>query len=560
MLICGVKTSHDGGIAVIEDGRLAFSVEIEKLANGHRYSPLGDLRRIPEILASEGLALSDVDRFVVDGWWTPGANDGTVVHTALDGAPLDLAVAPYLEGTNGPLTRHTFHALPLSGAGDGYSSYHHSANHLMGAYCSSPFATRGEDAFVLVWDGGMVPRLYEVRAAERSVTLVSALFPITGNAFADFSGRFDPFYRPDADHLSADEGVLHHLSIAGKAMAYAALGRVERDVFSVFDELFAGFTSIGPDSVKILASKIADSREQLVPGLTDVDLIATFQDYLGSLLVRRLTSVIARLAPGRTPHLALSGGCALNIKWNSALRATGAFDEIWVPPFPNDAGAAIGTAVCELFYTGGLALDWNVYSGPLPVTGPVPAGWRPQPCTAEQLGELLHTEGAPVVVIDGRAEIGPRALGNRSILAPATSPAMKDRLNEIKDRAPYRPVAPLCLTTRAAEVFTPGFDDQYMLFEHRVRPEWQDRIPAVIHLDGTARLQTIDERSGSATARILASYERASGIPVLCNTSANLNGKGFFPDVASAAEWGLTHYIWSNGVLYTNPAPVGVDR
>jgi carbamoyltransferase len=167
----------------------------------------------------------------------------------------------------------------------------------------------------------------------------------------------------------------------------------------------------------------------------------------------------------------------------------------------------------------------------------------------------LHTENEPVVVLSGRAEIGPRALGNRSILAPATSQAMKDRLNLIKERAGYRPVAPICLTSRSAEVFEPGGADPYMLFEHRMRGDWAQRVPAIVHLDGTARLQTIDESSGSPTAGVLAEYAKLSGVPVLCNTSANLNGCGFFPDVASAARWGRTRYIGSDGTLFTNPDP-----
>jgi acyl carrier protein len=130
---------------------------------------------------------------------------------------------------------------------------------------------------------------------------------------------------------------------------------------------------------------------------------------------------------------------------------------------------------------------------------------------------------------------------------------MKDRLNVIKGRAGYRPIAPICLSALSSDVFVPGSDDPYMLFEHRLRDGWADRIPAIVHLDGTARLQTIDLAADSVTARILAAYVEISGIPVLCNTSANFNGRGFFPDVASAAKWGGTRYIWSAGALYINP-------
>jgi carbamoyltransferase len=127
---------------------------------------------------------------------------------------------------------------------------------------------------------------------------------------------------------------------------------------------------------------------------------------------------------------------------------------------------------------------------------------------------------------------------------------MKDRLNDLKQRAWYRPVAPICLASRAAEVFDPGTPDPYMLFEHRLRPGWAERVPAVVHLDGTARLQTVDDHADLAAVAVLRSYERRTGVPVLCNTSANLPGHGFFPDAAAAAEWGGVRYIWSGGVLY----------
>lgn len=130
---------------------------------------------------------------------------------------------------------------------------------------------------------------------------------------------------------------------------------------------------------------------------------------------------------------------------------------------------------------------------------------------------------------------------------------MRDRLNGIKHRAARRSVAAVCLAERATEVLGPGGTDPYLTFEHRIRTEWTNRIPAV-QVDGTARVQTIDAAAKSPMARILAAYEAISGIPVLCNTSANSEGCGFFPDVAAAARWGGTRYIWSEGYLYTDQA------
>jgi len=90
-----------------------------------------------------------------------------------------------------------------------------------------------------------------------------------------------------------------------------------------------------------------------------------------------------------------------------------------------------------------------------------------------------------------------------------------------------------------------------MLFQHRVRASWEERIPAVCHFDGTARLQTISRDQEPTIHELLRYYQRLSGIPVLCNTSANYPGCGFFPSIAAALRWGGVEYVWSDGLLYT---------
>lgn len=269
--------------------------------------------------------------------------------------------------------------------------------------------------------------------------------------------------------------------------------------------------------------------------------------------MERITTKI-RAWKGDDPwNLCFAGGCALNIKWNSAFRRHPMVKEMWVPPFPDDSGSAIGTACAHLASErGGLrAIDWHVRLGPeLLPTPHVPEGWSITPCRPEELARILHRTGKPVVVLRGRAELGPRALGARSIIAPAVDPKMKDVLNEAKLREPYRPVAPICLVEHAPEIFDPGTPDPYMLYDHYVRPEWVDRIPAVLHLDGTARLQTVSNQDDPNLAAVLREYHKWSGIPVLCNTSANYKGRGFFPDASSAMEWGQVDLVWSEGNLY----------
>jgi carbamoyltransferase len=89
-----------------------------------------------------------------------------------------------------------------------------------------------------------------------------------------------------------------------------------------------------------------------------------------------------------------------------------------------------------------------------------------------------------------------------------------------------------------------------MLYDHRVRTGWATRVPAVVHVDGSARLQTINDRQNPTIATVLRAYHRSSGVPLLCNTSANHAGCGFFPDLASAMEWGEADMIWSEGIAY----------
>ncbi|MEV8456365.1 carbamoyltransferase N-terminal domain-containing protein [Streptomyces sp. NPDC052095] len=554
LLICGIKVSHDGGIAVIDGNRLVFSVELEKIDNNPRYSPLGDLRRVPDILRSEGVEPEDIDRFVVDGWRTSAANPWAV-STLKDGEPVFLPVAPYVDGSlsDDPLHRYPFTAHEFSKRSPGYVSYHHVTNHVLGAYCSSPFAAPGREALALVWDGGTTARLYEVAPERAVIRPVAELLPFRGRLFALFAANLGPF-RTSSEKADPD-AAYRYRSVPGKAMAYAALGRIEQDALPVLGTLLGGMSEADRESGVALGRELTARRERLFPGMSDADLIATFQEYLGRALVAALTSVVRDRYKGRYPHLVMAGGCALNIKWNSAIRATGLFEEIWVPPFPNDSGAAIGTACCEMVSsTEHRSLAWDVHSGPrVSQAGALPQGWSVRACDERRLAELLHTDGSPVVVLSGRAELGPRALGSRSIIAPATEAGTKALLNAMKEREAYRPVAPVCLAHRAGEVFDPGCEDPFMLFEHRVRPAWVKRVPAIIHLDGTARLQTIRPTSSSAVARILTAYEELTGIPVLCNTSANYNGRGFFPDIVSAAEWGRARYIWSDGRLFTSP-------
>src|SRR5206468_6581261 len=155
---------------------------------------------------------------------------------------------------------------------------------------------------------------------------------------------------------------------------------------------------------------------------------------------------------------------------------------------------------------------------------------------AEAVADVLAADGV-VAWFQGRSEFGPRALGHRSLLADPRHAANLERLNDVKGREQFRPVAPMVLAERAAEVFDGGpLPSPYMLFTHRVRPEWRDRIPAVVHVDGTARIQTVDRRAEPRMAAVLDEFERRTGVPVVVNTSFNTAGRPMVDSPADALE------------------------
>ena len=155
---------------------------------------------------------------------------------------------------------------------------------------------------------------------------------------------------------------------------------------------------------------------------------------------------------------------------------------------------------------------------------------------AEEAAEVLAGNGV-VAWFQGRSEYGPRALGCRSLMADPRDAANLERLNDVKGREQFRPVAPMVLEERAAEIFEGGpIPSPYMLFTHRVRPDWLDRIPAVVHVDGTARIQTVSAEREPAVARTLRAFERRTGVPVVVNTSLNTAGRPMVDDPRDALE------------------------
>jgi carbamoyltransferase len=242
-------------------------------------------------------------------------------------------------------------------------------------------------------------------------------------------------------------------------------------------------------------------------------------------------------------RLALAGGVALNCVANARLVREGPFEEVWVQPAAGDAGTALGAALHiarELgdrprpMRTAALGRGWSddELAAWLTAAG---VAYERRGDVAEEVAEALAADGI-VAWFQGRSEFGPRALGHRSLLADPRRAENLERLNDVKGREQFRPVAPMVLEERAPAIFDGRMPSPHMLFTHVVAPEWRGRIPAVVHVDGTARIQTVAREQEPLVARMLDAFERRTGVPVVVNTSLNTAGRPIVDDPRDALE------------------------
>jgi carbamoyltransferase len=234
-------------------------------------------------------------------------------------------------------------------------------------------------------------------------------------------------------------------------------------------------------------------------------------------------------------NLCMAGGVALNCVLNARIRDKSPFKNIWVQPAAGDSGTALGAAIWidakERKSTTNDFEMTHAYWGPDYSDEEIEKfiKWAKVPYKklhniAEETAEILAQDKI-IGWYQGRMEFGPRALGSRSILASPINPAMQARLNEVKDREDFRPVAPVVLEEDAGEWFENAAYSPFMLFVYDVKPDKADKIPAVRHVDGTARIQTVNRDQHPHYYDLLKAFKQKTGVPVLVNTSFNTLGK-----------------------------------
>ncbi len=339
--IVGIKLTHDAAVAMIDGDNLVFSIELEKIGNNQRYTTAKSMRQIEDVLASEDVDLDTVDVFVIDGW-----KKGTISANQLP----TVAVAPYHEfdgqWDGGPNDWSELQ-LEIGGKQRRCVSYPHLTGHVVGAYVTAAFA--GEDAHCIVWDGGITPRLYKITTMY-GLEFIAQLGKFAGSIYNIMGLYAGPYKRQDIIDgtvvSTAENRIYCGMDVPGKLMSWIAKGKLSEDVVAVIKNIYDGkqVPNFNGDQTGIPEHEFMNDIFRSLPDVPEENLLLALHTFLERELVAEAIGAIPNGS-----NLIFVGGSALNIKWNSALRESGHFKSVWVPPFPNDSGSALGTAAAEAY-------------------------------------------------------------------------------------------------------------------------------------------------------------------------------------------------------------------
>jgi carbamoyltransferase len=537
MFTLGINAAfHDCSACLVQDGVVRSAVEEERFTrvkHGKRPVPLTawqlPFHAIAYCLDEAGITMRDIDHvaYAYDPWLQLGRRDPAQgvwlplePSAAPAGAPWEELGLAYVVNAPRQLAggaphhlRHLFGGLAPAAPYRWHFVEHHRA-HEASACLAAPF----DDCAVLVMDGRGEQACTSYGVFERG--------RYRRIAQVDFPHSLGLLYESVTSHL----GFLHS-SDEYKVMALAAFGRPVHAsrLRECVPYLGRGAYEVRePDWHAMLGPPRAHGE---AIGQRHMDIAASLQLVLEETVYRMADWLHAETGLDR---LAMAGGVALNCVLNGKLRARGPYSDIWVQPAAGDAGTALGAALwVDAAERGHPPRCWRMehaFLGPAYDEREIAAmlahaglAWQRPPDIAEAAAMLL-AQGQVVGWFQGRMEFGPRALGARSILASPLAPGMQERLNHIKDREDFRPVAPAVPEEVAADWFESGARSPFMLFTDRVRADKAALIPAVCHVDGTARVQTVSRQANPSLHALLRAFEARTGVPVLVNTSFNTRG------------------------------------
>jgi carbamoyltransferase len=539
MYTIGVNAAfHDPAAALVKDGQLLAAAEEERfnrVKHGKRPTPFSayelPFNAIDYCLSEAGVTLSDVDHIVYSydpSIRLPAGGRGARITLPLE--PSSEPIDPAWEAPWDPLflssivnaPRHLAGGVPLHlskrfdldlpGILSRWRFLDHHLCHAASAFFPSPF----HEAAVLTIDG----------RGEKATTA----YGVGRGTNLELLGRVSMphslgmLYEQVTSHL----GFLHS-SDEYKVMALASYGRPR------YLADFRRAVQVGQEGQYTIDT--APIWEVLGPARTSGEPLSQRHRDIAHSLQLVLEESVLRIADWLheatgADDLCMAGGVALNCVLNSWIRDKGPFKRLWVQPASGDAGTALGAAILVDLAERRAAdrpfrMD-HAYWGPSYDDADVERAFRTCGLTFRRMENIaaetacLLKEGNVVGWFQGRMEFGPRALGARSILASPTDPRTQERLNFIKEREDFRPVAPVVVEEEAGNWFrTNGASSPFMLFVHDVLPHRASSIPAVCHVDNTARIQTINRAQNPTYYDLLRAFQHLTGIPILVNTSFN---------------------------------------
>lgn len=508
MRFLGIRNWHDGGVALVEDQKLIFSYEAEK-DSMPRFSECRDYGDLFRLLA--------------------------------DCPPVDvLAYVSQYEHNNGFSHLYTGIAHELTKSDEfrlfdrtifTYESTHARA-HIFSSWSMSPYP-EGTPFYALVWEG-VLGTFYHV-----DENLNISEMPDQNEAHGTLMYGPGSVYSSLFFLATRKKEDFYDISLAGKVMALAAYGNKDskpRDpvILTALDKLFSRefyFRSLELDP----NDAYFDDFNFLKEGVQS----RVFKDF-AYLVQTRIFEVFHQYAKEHITEklpLIIGGGCGLNCDWNSAWKASGIFSGVFVPPCTNDTGLAIGLAAeAQYIHTGKSKISWSPYAGQQFVHDAADfSGFKETTLDCDFLADFLAADNRVIAWLQGACEIGPRALCNRSLLGAPFYKAMQERLNVIKNREQYRPIAPVCLEEYVSDYFEWEGESPYMLHFQKVRIP--DALLAVTHVDNTARVQTVRRDQNEKIHDLLTAFRNKTGIGVLCNTSLNFLGKGFINRTSDVVKY-----------------------
>jgi len=553
--ILGLNTyDHDVSACLLRDGEIAFAIAKERITRVKHATGFYK-EAIDYCLRAEGITLDDVGLVVRNCYVLPV--DELEHRLLYHDSPLFLSEKEREIARKDPLF--------LSRSNKIVTLSHHLA-HAYSAFAACPF----ENGVIMVVDGvgsysadamengaranGVNPlareseSYYRFKGSELELLKKVWLEPVRSFLSDDF------FNMPGlgAVYSRASTYVFGDWNKCGELMGLAPYGRPGK--FKPLMELKNGELHVAEwtdqfDQPWILDS---DKKWEASPSMHHwEDLAWQVQDDTEKVLMARAKWL--RETTG-AENLCLAGGVALNCVANGKIAREAGFKNVWIQPAAGDDGIAIGCA-----YYGHIAIQKkprparvrHAYYGrdysDDEIRDAADRSLIRLATRTQRSGDIARdtakvlADGKIVGWFQGRSEFGPRALGNRSIIADPRTPEMKDILNaRVKFRQPFRPFAPIVLAEREGEIFEGAQASPYMLLAKPVRPEWRDRIPAIVHVDGTARVQTVYRETNERLYRLLKEFEALTGVPVLLNTSFNIKGEPIVETPRNAMECFLT--------------------